>query len=319
MNRSILIRVTAMIAIVASAVLTSCEKYVDYTVDYDFTAVYFSYQTPLRTLVARDDSNELRFKTGVALSGVRSNTIDRDVVVELEPDLLASISGGSKLKLLPKECYTTSIDGTNRFTIPKGSSIGAFDIVIDKSKFTQLDGATEKTYALPYRILDAQVDSILVGNAEMLKPAMDYQVIVVKYVNENSGHFYANGTTAIVKTSGNEDIEAYGDAYDTVKSITKSLTTLSTDENGKVLMQLSSLGNEAESTMNVSLDSAYNVVLSSVAGKAVITDLGSSYDAEKRVYTLNYRYKMGGVTCEIHETLRQRQDPEKDLRWEEWK
>ena len=33
--------------------LTSCEKYEDPTTDYDYSAVYFGTQKPLRTIVAK--------------------------------------------------------------------------------------------------------------------------------------------------------------------------------------------------------------------------------------------------------------------------
>ena len=45
-----------------AALFCSCEKYNDFTTDFDYTAVYFGSQKPLRTVVARRGSENMQIK-----------------------------------------------------------------------------------------------------------------------------------------------------------------------------------------------------------------------------------------------------------------
>ena len=81
--------------------LTSCEKYEDPTTDYDYSAVYFGTQKPLRTIVAKE---EMKFKFGAVLGGKRENSGEW-VKFSVDPSLLKknrwcrSIYNASKILL----------------------------------------------------------------------------------------------------------------------------------------------------------------------------------------------------------------------------
>lgn len=298
-----------LVALTMGVALTSCEEYNDYTTDYDYSAVYFGTQQPLRTVVSRADDSDMTFKLGVVLAGIRDNQIEREVLIGIDESLMESVSGASALTILPEDCYTTGLDN-NRFTIPVGSYIGDFDINIDKAKFAELEGSLGTTYALPYRIVDAQADSILRGDATTA--AKDYTIVVVKYINEYSGYYYSRYVETNKGTNEVTTVEPYDDTDCTVKYAT-------TTGLNQVTMSLAGIGASTDGYVVLDITDAGAVSISSSNAAVEITDLGtSSYDLENDVLTLKYEYTYGGVTYSIVEDLQQRQDPEDDLRFEEW-
>ena len=82
-------------------VFIGCEPYEPFVKDYDYSAVSFGTQKPLRTLVAREGKDKLDFKLGVVLSGLRENKTDKWVTFELAPDLLTTVPGASAFTLMP--------------------------------------------------------------------------------------------------------------------------------------------------------------------------------------------------------------------------
>ncbi|MCG8698131.1 MAG: hypothetical protein MI922_08760, partial [Bacteroidales bacterium] len=67
-------------------IVTGCEKYEDYTGDYDYSTVYFGTQTPVRTVVARNE--EMSFRFGVSLGGKYKNEVDEYVEYSIDTSLL---------------------------------------------------------------------------------------------------------------------------------------------------------------------------------------------------------------------------------------
>src|SRR6056297_1477007 len=66
--------------------------------DFEFQGVYFPYQTPVRTLILGDEvigdntiDIEHAFSIGVSIGGMYNNDMDREVAVELAPDLAENI------------------------------------------------------------------------------------------------------------------------------------------------------------------------------------------------------------------------------------
>ncbi len=180
-----------------SLMCMSCSKWDDYIKDYDFTAVYFSYQNQLRTIVADDD---MSFEFGVYMGGRRENTRDEWATYKIVPELLEdkSIVGNNKFKLLPEDWYTLS--DKEKFIIHNGSFLGTAVLTLDKKKFTSDPDALKATYALPVRIVDTSADKILSGEfypeedggGVIIEPK-DYAVIVVKYINGYHGNWYVKG------------------------------------------------------------------------------------------------------------------------------
>lgn len=304
------------VAIVLST-FTACDPYENYVQDYTYSAVYFGTQKPLRTLVTRDNSETtLNFKLGVVLSGLRENKTDQWVTFEIAPDLLTSITGANVFTLLPADWYSFNIT-ENKITIPQGKFMGDFTISIDKAKFTADPLSLTKKYALPVRILATSADSVLRGNATILRK--DYTILVIKYISENSGTYFVRGLQTEYNTTTLDTIAGTTQKYyvsDWSKNKTRSLTTLSS-----VATDMTGLGyNAVTDKMKITFGANKAVTLSTSTNSPTITiaDMGSSYDAGKGEFHLVYTYLKTGKTYKVDEYMKQRNDPENDLRFEEW-
>lgn len=289
--------------------LVGCEPYEDFIKDYDYSAVYFGSQQPLRTLVAREGEDKLEFKLGVVLAGLRENKQNHWATFEIDPALLPQIDTAHKLKMLPADWYTLSVTD-NKIVIPKGAFLGDFTISIDKAKFTADPLSLSTTYAIPVRILETSADSILRGNAIVARK--DYTVLVVKYISENSGTYYVKGEQIELDASGNEIADTKKSYFhvDWSQNTTRDLTNITLAD-----CEMKGLGTEISEKMLVTFGVDKAVTLSTVS--LAVTDLGCTYS--EGIHNFKYTYKKGAKTFKVNEFLKQRNDPENELRFEEWK
>lgn len=288
--------------------LAACEPYEDYIKDFDYSAVYFGTQKPLRTLVTRENESTLDFKLGVTLAGLRENKTGHSATIEIDTMLLDSMPGASIFTLLPADWYTFDLP-ENKIIIPKGKFLGDFTISIDKAKFTADPLSLTKKYALPVRILTTSADSILKGDDVVA--GRHYTVLVVKYINEYSGAYYVRGNQVELDLSGNVVEGSLKEYYhvDWIKNKTRIFTTTALNQ-----CEMTGLGIETNDKLKVDFGTGNAITLTSSV--LPVTDLGSNYTSG--IYNFKYTYVKGGKTYRVDETLKQRNDPENDLRFEEW-
>ncbi|MDR1154777.1 MAG: DUF1735 domain-containing protein [Bacteroidales bacterium] len=290
--------------------LVACEPYEDYVKDYDFSAVYFGTQRPVRTLVSRTGQDSLEFRTGVALGGLRENRKGYTVEFRVAPELLTTVAGANKFTLLPESCY--SIENSNSvFTVPAGKFLGDCPVRIHQEAFAALPGSLDSTYALPLQLVRTTADSIRTGK--------DYTVIVIKYIDEHSGAYYTKGRQsqwdgfAVVP----ETTEEYSNA-DLSGNKVRLLTTLSLTQ-----FDMTGMGNLDHAPVDDADHLLVNLVSGAVTldtkpGCNTVTDRGSSYDADTRTFTFDYIYTRAGISYLVNEVLILRQDVEKELRFGTW-
>ena len=303
-------KIVIALVFVLSLGLYGC--YEEYVKDFDYSAVYFGEQKPLRTLVTRTDQAELVFKIGVSIGGLRENLTGYDVEYELAPDLLATVEGANKLKLLPSSCYTIENDNNFTFHIPKGKIIGDCQVRINKNAFVALQGSLTTTYAIPLRLLSTTADTILAPK--------NYTIIVVKYIDGHSGNYYCKGW------------RAEWNGTDTVNTVTYSRVDLSTNK----VRPLTTMSLTQLDMSGITDDLGYTKTYPATADHLIINmDLGgitletkpgcsavvfrsASYDAAAKTFTLDYLYTREDKQYLINEELVLRQDVEKELRFETW-
>lgn len=280
--------------------LSACKKYDSYVVDYPYSTVYFASQKPLRTIVAYDD---MSFKVGVMMGGVRSNTKDQTVKYEIDPTLLTTIQGASAFTLLPTSYYTLSDNST--MTIPKGQVLGEVKVTLNKSLFTADPASLTNTYALPLRIVSSTTDSVLRGDAN--HEAKDYTILVVKYISPYCGTYYHKGietSGSITNSYTNKDIN---------QNATWALSTLSLDE-----LQTPGAGSKSTPKLKLVLSgSSVSVIDLSKSASNNVAGSGT-YDGGSKSLFLNYNYNQGTSTFSVKDTLILRQSPESELSFEEW-
>lgn len=183
--------------------------------DFEYTAGYFPYQYPVRTLVLGDyiydnsNDNAHKFIISVAMGGVRENRQDREFKIEVDESLCDNLlftSGGDEIKPLPSHYYTLS--SPDYIVIPQGEYNGGVEVQLTE-EFFQDELAIKNTYVVPVRLISsADVDSIL--------PGKDFTLFGVKYINEYHGTYFYYGKSNVKDASGQTIEET---SYDTFKFV----------------------------------------------------------------------------------------------------
>lgn len=191
------------VALGLTMALSAC--YDDYIKDFDYTSVYFMYQTNARTFVVGEG---MSIEVGAALAGVRENRQDRVVGFQMDAALVnaqaleamkagagyvrEAVSGVDTLKPLPADYFT--ISDNSRMVIKAGAHMGSVVIKADSARFLK-DAATIRAgYAIPFYITSADADSI-VG-------AKRSAVVALKYENMLFGNYWHGGVTTVKDAEG---------------------------------------------------------------------------------------------------------------------
>jgi hypothetical protein len=318
-----------LISIIMLAV--SCEnKDVNFD-DFEFQAVYFPYQTPIRTLMLGDEvvgdnsiDREHAFSIGVSIGGMYSNEKDRVVSIEYTPELAQNIiddNSKDTLALLPPEFYTATFD---KIIIPKGSFFGKMRVELKDAFFEDPDAIGLK-YVIPLIITDASGDSVLSGeksiatathdrriDADWAVVPKDYTLFAVKYINPLHGVYLLRGKSINTTVVPNDTVfysKRFLDDNDMVKLQTRSLDMCTmpvvggVNKNGKYSMLLTF--DEEAQTMIVSQVNASSVVVTG-SGKYYTKDdsEAESYtDYKHRTIYLDYTFEDAGNTYQVNDSL----------------
>jgi len=296
--------------------------------DFEYQAVYFPFQTPVRTImlgdeVVGDNSIDLEhaFSIGVAIGGMYENEQDREVAIELAPELALNITNedGDTLEAMPSAYYSATFD---RITIPEGSLFGKVRVDLTDAFFQDPESVDLK-YVIPLRLTDAFGDTILSGKANdaIADPdprvssdwdivPKDYTLFGVQYINQLHGMYILRGQT--VNTTGGDTV-FYSTRFLTDNAMTK-LTTNSLTESvmstlggkkkgGKYKMLMTF--DDVNQTIGLAQFDATTVVLNGT-GKYYTKDddEAESYTEYKhRTIYLDYTYEDGGNTYHSMDSL----------------
>ena len=292
-------------ALILSVAMTSCYK--DYVEDFDFTSIYFPYQTNVRTFVVGEG---MKVEVGAALAGLRENSQNRIVNFTMDnslitADILAAMKVGAgyikdavasvtALKPMPTTYY--SISDKSKMEIKAGNHMGSVLIKADSAAFLNDTNTLRPVYALPFMITSADADSIRVGKGSA--------VIAFKYENMLFGNYWHGGVTVVKDAAGN------------VVKTTNYFTTIPTPE--IKIMNLKTVAPNALVTNKISDQtgslkltlSGTTITVSQANGSAVKVqpDGASTFNRSKllqdrRIY-LKYKYaNADGTTSYATDTL----------------
>lgn len=217
----------------APLMLTGC--YDDYTMDYDYNAVYVAYQYDLRTFVVGEG---MKFDFTVAFGGAVANGRDRSVEASIDNSLLtedlsgyttafgvgsftaldglkgsapfgtlsqkyvtSAVSGLSALTPLPETYYTA--DGLGNMTIRKGRHTAAVTVKAEDAILSD-PNAFKPYYALGFKVDRADADTVLMEKS--------FEIIVVKCENRFFGTWYHGGRTVVRNDATGETVSS--DSYE---------------------------------------------------------------------------------------------------------
>jgi len=299
--------------------------------DFEFQAVYFPYQTPVRTLMLGDEvvgdntiDREHAFSIGAAIGGMYVNEMDREVTVEYAPELAQDIldeNTGDTLALMPPEYYTLTSD---RITIPEGSFFGKMRVELKDAFFEDPDAIRLK-YVIPLVITDALGDSILSGKGKATIDTLDrrvgghwdiepkdYTLFAVNYINPLHGVYLLRGQSINTTAVPNDTVfysERFLDDNDMVALGTQSMDqvrmpTVGGVNKGGIYSMMLTFDEDAQ-TVAVSQYDASSVLVSGTGTYYTKDDdEAESYtDFKHRTIYLDYTFEDGGDTYQVNDSL----------------
>lgn len=300
--------------------------------DYDYTTVYFPYQTPVRTLVLGEDiydnslDNDHKCLIMATMGGVYENEIDRtlDVVVDnsLCDNLIFEGDSSDNVIAMPAEYY--SLDESMQIVIPKGSVSGGIMVSLKDAFFADPLSVKNK-YVIPLRIESVtNADSILSGKSAVANPDLrvsddwaiapkNYVLYAVKYINPWTGAYLRRGVD-VGKGNGNSDLDTtivYHNEYVerdevvymksvSMDEVTMALTTRDRGNEEDIAFELTiKVDDSGKCTVSSPASAAYTAT-----GSGEFVDNGDMWgDKERDVMRLKYDVKFGASTHSFTDTI----------------
>lgn len=229
------------LAILSAGIFTmlmfSCENQpIDFP-DYEYSAVYFAYQYPVRTIVLGEDifdnslDNEHKCKIFATMGGVYENTERIDIGIALDNSLCNNLTfgNGSPVLAMPSNYYSLA---SEQITLDM-SMLGGVEVELTDAFFADTLSVLN-TYVIPVKITDVtNADSILSGTPKFDDAARcnatdwdvlpkDYVLYCVKFINPWHANYLRRGRDVISGSGLDSVIIRHADfvEYDQVNSMT---------------------------------------------------------------------------------------------------
>ena len=309
--------------------MTGCEQKLPEFADYDYTAVYFSLQYPLRTLSMGEETTydnslekELIFHIAPNIGGMYENLESWTVDFIIDESLAANINNNNGDTLLPLPASYYTINPANQVTIPPGSFKGLIEFQLSEA-FLDDPLAYENHYVIPLRITGTSADSILRGKSALPSdsvadrriagnweiPPKDFILYGIKYVNPYHGTYLHRGRDIIYDINSNPvDTNIYRQLYLVDNELwdlkTRGMNVLHTDG-------IANLRGDAYA-MELTISESGDIQLDSISGSAFLPTGSGSYvkggsewgGKPRDVIYLSYSFSQGDTLFhEVNDTL----------------
>ncbi|MDR0231787.1 MAG: DUF5627 domain-containing protein [Dysgonamonadaceae bacterium] len=206
------------IILLISVIFSSCENGGWEFPDNDYTAVYFAYQTPVRTITLGTDyindnslDNKHQFQIMATVGGLRE--VKHDIVINFEVDN-SLCDNLANVTAMPSNYYELSND--SEIVIKKGSKMQGGVVVTLTPEFFNDPLALTTNYVIPLVMTSVNgADSILVGKVadgvdapnrvdkeDWAVLPKDYILFAVKYLNPWDAWYLRRGVDKITKDGG---------------------------------------------------------------------------------------------------------------------
>ena len=324
-----LIYISTIVLLVFSACHNSSWEFPD----FDYTTVYFPYQSPVRTITLGEDiydntlDNQHRCLIMATMGGVYENTKDVTIDVVVDNSLCDSLQfeseSGDTVLAMPSSYY--SLPAGMQIVIPSGKLMGGIEVQLTDAFFAD-PLAIKNTYVIPLVMTSVtNADSILSGKTELDNPdrrvtgdwttiPKDYVLYAIKYINPWHGYYLRRGVEDVVGNGGNTALDAtytYHQKYvewdEQCNAVTQSLNEVS--------MSLVTKVPEGETSvrfyLTIAIDDNNNCTITgpesatyTVTGDGEFVNDGDSWGDEPRdVLHLNYTIDFGDATHTFTDTL----------------
>lgn len=317
------------ILLMSSLFFSACENEDWKFADYDYTTVYFAYQSPVRTIILGEDifdtslDNEYRCEIIATTGGVYQNTKNIEIDYKVDNSLCDNLtfkSSGDKVVAMPSSYYSLASD---KITIPSGDLWGRLGVQLTDAFFAD-PLALKNTYVIPLVLTNVQnADSLLVGDAAVSDPnrflvtdwnttPKDYILYAIKYINPWHANYLRRGKDVVTSKNGdpssNKTIIRHEQFVE--KDEVCKMTTQALDEVVLPLSFVDNDGNKFEHSLVLKFDNEGKCVVSSesfpTAGTGLFVkkgDKNSWGDTDRDVIYLDYTIDFDNVTYATKDTL----------------
>lgn len=212
-----------LIVLAGMALFSSCKNEEWVFPDFEYTTVYFAYQSPVRTITLGEDlydtslDNAYKCKIMATKGGAYTNKSDITVDIKVDNSLCDRlVFNNSSQKVLPMPANYYSL-AANQIIIPKGSISGGVEVQLTDAFFAD-PAAIRNTYVIPVVMNKVQnADSLLRGKTALASPRRtvgsdwditpkDYILYAVKYINPWHATYLRRGKDVITGKAGNTAI-----------------------------------------------------------------------------------------------------------------
>lgn len=205
--------ITLLTALV-TGLFTSCENGDWEFPDYEYSAVYFAYQSPVRTIVLGEDvfdtslDNEYKCQIMATMGGVYNNDKDVEIGIRVDNSIVNDLvfdATQEDIIAMPSNYYSLSSD---KITIEKGSILGGVTVQLTDAFFNDPNSLVN-TYVIPVVMTGViNADTILSGTPLVDNPRRgvssdwdvqpkDYVLYAVKYINPYDANYLRRGVDVI--------------------------------------------------------------------------------------------------------------------------
>lgn len=314
---------------ITSVIFTSCQNYDWEFPDYEYSAVYFAYQSPVRTIVLGEDvfdtslDNEFKCQIMATMGGVYSNNKDVEIGIRVDNsicDNLVFSDNGDKRDVIPMPANYYSLS-SDKITIKKGSILGGVTVQLTEAFFND-PKSLATNYVIPVVMTGVvNADSILSGKPQVSNPKRgvstdwdvqpkDYVLYAVKYINQYDANYLRRGKDVISGSQSGTQIRRtqYIEKNEVIDDITtRSLNTIAWQHqtrdmndhshNSVMLLTFDNRG-------NCTITSETSGVTASGTGKFVSKgDKNSWGNKDRDVLYLNYTVDYGDIKSVTTDTL----------------
>lgn len=318
---------TAFLMAIVAGLFTSCDNSDWEFPDYDYSAVYFAYQSPIRTICLGEDvfdtslDNEYKCQIMATMGGVYKNNANIDISIRVDNSLCDNLvfeENDMDIIPMPSNYYSLSSD---KITIEKGSVLGGVIVQLTDVFFNDPKSLLT-TYVIPVVMTGVvNADTILSGTPLVDNPRRgvssdwdvqpkDYVLYAVKYINQYEANYLRRGKDVISGSqSGTKNRHAqYVEKDEVVDNITtRSLNTIAWEHQTKDMNDItrnSVLLLTFDNQNNCTITSETEGVTASGTGKFVSKgDKNSWANKDRDVLYLDYTIDYGDIQSATNDTL----------------
>lgn len=317
-----------LIAAMSGALFTACENNDREFSDYKYSAVYFAYQSPIRTITLGEDEttdnsldNEHKCQIMATVAGVYDNKTNVEIGIRVDNSLCNGYtfeSTKSDIEPLPSSHYTLSSD---KIIISKGKVLGGVTVNFTDAFFND-PKSTSLNYVIPVVMTGVQnVDSILEGKSLDNNPhrlsksdweiqPKDYVLYAVKYVSKYDSHYLRRGVDIYSGNKTGKEVRhaAYVEKDETIGGFsTVGLNKVQWDRPTR-----NTAGTIIDSKLLLTFDGSDNCTITSNSSGVTATgsgkfvskgDKNSWGNRDRDVLYLDYTMDYDGIHCATKDTL----------------